>query len=110
MQGLQSSSPEFAGVVMFATPLLAAYASLYIIGPLLRFAGSMRTNGRAARANTIRQQAASVRLLHACMPHTLVPVETPLYSVLIHVGTRCACRHACSGAVSSCEVGRTPVA
>eukprot|EP00892_Ulva_mutabilis_P009503 jgi/Ulvmu1/6925/UM032_0003.1 len=59
MQGLQSSSPEFAGLLTLVTPLLGAYASLYIVGPLLRFAASLRGNARAAQANAVRQQAAA---------------------------------------------------
>lgn len=61
MQGLQSSSPEFAGVVVFAAPLLAAYASLYIVGPVVRLLGSLRGNARAAQGNALREKAAAVR-------------------------------------------------
>lgn len=60
MQGIQTSNPEFAGLVVAALPVLAAYASLYVVGPLLRLLGSVRGNARAARGNALRREAAAV--------------------------------------------------
>lgn len=60
MQGIQTTNPEFAGLVVAVLPLLAAYASLYVVGPLLRLLGGLRENARTARDNALRQEAAAV--------------------------------------------------